>query len=399
MRIRKIREVNYQMKKVHLMLASLLCIGVLASCSTETTSSEEPSSSADQTSSVFSTSIEDDPYAEVLEGLDTSLGTAYETYTDSEDAEIGGAYGYSVGNVAYGWVEYTSWGSSYGVAIAITFDAETEEAIDVVIGAPADGTHNYTPYYAMSYEEGYAEYLVYLANVESAVDTAVLNYDAAEIYTAFEDSVLDPTASTYTPGESLVGAGATQTDARLGIAIKYAAESYIVNLEDPASEDFAVASYESAASTASTYSNLLSDENGDYLVGACYYTSWGAYYGAAVKIGLSSDKTITSVEFGVPFAEAHNFTPMYKTSAPLSYWNYVHNFASVYSNLLVGQTVNSDLINAWAGYGVITTTDDEGNSSTTYTSPDSVTVDAGATQSYARASMAVYAALQYAAEA
>ncbi len=388
------------MKKANLVLASLLSLVVLASCETETTStsSETTSSSSETTSSgeessVFSTSIEDDPYAEVLSGLDTTLGTSYETYTDSSDEEIGGAYGYVSGNIAYGWVEYTSYGASYGVAVAVTFDA-ANVATAIEIGAPSDGSHNYTPYYAMSYEAGYAEYLVYLANVESAVTNATVGEDAGEIYSAFADTELDPTASTFTPGVSLVGAGATQTDARLGIAIKYAAESWILNLEDPVSTDYSSElglTSDDALTEASTVATSATDADGNTVIyGAVHYTSWGAYYGAAVEITVANN-VISSVEWGVPYAEAHNFTPMYKTSAPLSYWNYVNNWESVYSGLLVGQTLDDGLLAVWTGYGIVT--DEEG--STTYTSPASVTVDAGATQSYARGSMAVLAALDY----
>ena len=379
-----------KMKKANLVLASLLSLVVLASCETESTSTS--SESVDE-SSAFSTSIEDDPYAAVLSGLDTTLGTAYETYTDSSDEEIGGAYGYVSGNIAYGWVEYTSYGASYGVAVAVTFN-DANEATGIEIGAPADGSHNYTPYYAMSYEAGYAEYQVYLANVESAVTNATVGEDAGEIYSAFAGTELDPTTSTFTPGVSLVGAGATQTDARLGIAIKYAAESWILNLEDPASTDYSselgVTSAD-ALEAATTVAASTTDANGNtVLYGAVHYTSWGAYYGAAVEITVANN-VITSVEWGVPYAEAHNFTPMYKTSAPLSYWNYVNNWNSVYSYRLVGQILNSDLLAVWTGYGI--GTDDSG--STTYTSPALVTVDAGATQSYARGSMAVLAALDY----
>ncbi len=382
------------MKKAQLLLVSLLSIGLLASCDSRSvdSSSEESSAaessaeeisseeSSEEDASVFSTSIEDDPYAAVLEGLDTTNGTQYETYYDSKNEEIGGAYGYANGSVGYGWIEYESYGSSYGVAIAVTFD-DNHEATAVEIGAPADGTHNYTPYYAMSFEAGYAEYLVYLANVESAVEGATIGLDAAELYTAFADSEIDPTASTYTPGESLVGAGCTQTDARLGIAIKYAAEAYIVNMTDPSSEVISALELTSADAGETAASKGVLGTGVAY--GGVYYTSWGAYYGAAVAISYDSSNVITGVEVGVPFEEAHNFTPSYKASAPVSYYNYVINYAAHLSAALVGQTINSDLANIWSAGEL-----------TTYTSASTLTVDAGATQTYARATVAVYAALQ-----
>jgi|GEM_PF-1907475 len=119
---------------------------------------------------------------------------------------------------------------------------------------------------------------------------------------------------------------------------------------------------------------------------------WNSEYGFAVKLVFGTDGKVSSVEFGLPNANAHNFTPSYAADAGKdAFAAYVKNFEKAYRTALVGKKA-MDLFETFkaADVGQATENTKTFEAEQSFTISGSKTfVDTGATQTIARTENAI----------
>ena len=383
-----------------LFVASLLSVMTLASCSVEEfcgTNGNNSSTGGDTSTSTVE--VAKDIYGNIIPDLDmdkaehtfqTISGKAQsEGSTQTYDGEIAG---YVEGNVAYGWAAYEvqEWYSHYGAAVKITFSDEGK-ALSVQIGVPSSEYHNFTPSYAASNDKAYQDYL---SNLQTNISNLVVGHSALEIVDAVQDTKINVTDSEkpFVPGDdSVLGSGATQTETRTEGAVLAAAGSWLID-HDPINNntfkqvsDYWTANKDSIP-TKGVVNAYVEQDNTDANVyySSLIYSQWNNYYGIALKATVDANKKITNLEYGVPLAEAHNYTPMYADQHISIYLDYLANFEKDLDTFLLNKDLTTVNFTASPSVNI---------SDNKYTPGihEDETVYAGTTQSYARAGVAIQA--------
>jgi hypothetical protein len=353
--------------------------------SSTSTSSSTPSAIVSSSTSSFS-----DPLAVTISGLDLTKATNHTVTNNGVTTPDASSLsnGYVDGANAYGWVEYTAYGSKYGVAIKLT--VVDNKIANIVIGVPEDGVHNFTPMYAES--TGASEAKTYLATFVTNVNAALMNKSVLEIASAFKNAAVDPDASTFTPVSDgrFVGAGATQTDSRTDVAVFEACYAYVIKNSDSFDPFHTVFTDITGIDTANipttgaiTGSGLRKGATTVY--GWSIYSAYSSSYAAALKLTVDSSAVITAVELGLPIAGAHNFTPRYIMTGIDTFYKYCSTAQSTLNAALVGKTINAALATTY-GTAVIDLT------AKTFT-PAVTFIGAGATQTDSRINLAILGAI------
>ena len=382
-----------------LFAASLLSVVSLAGCTVEEfcgTNTNPPieTTPSEGDGGTTAPTVETDIFANVIPGLDRSEDNkGIHTFQKIEGVAgqegstqtySGAVAGYFDGkNVAYGWAEYTvkEWYSTYGVAVKVTF-SDDGKALSLQIGAPSEGAHNFTPSYAQTNPTAYEDYLT---NLQANTEKIVLGKTARELVNALKDYKIDveaeKQADQFIPADgSILGTGATQSETRVEAAVYAAAGSWLIDHDSINNTTFEpVSSYwadKKDTITDKAVAHHVSNDGSTYY-SSVVYSSWGNYYGIALKATVQ-DKKITALDFGVPFEGAHNFTPMYADQNIDLYLNYLDNFEKKFRDHIVNKELTADLVKGAS----IDLTKGE------YYSIDGV-VSAKETQSYARASVAL----------
>jgi hypothetical protein len=382
------------MKKKSLFAAlSLIATLGLASCSYRSNSSTGTSSAAaSSASSVASSSaavssvsesssaLANDPYSAVIPGLDLTAGT-----NAAADSAANG-YSDAAGSTAFGWVEYTAYGSKYGCAVKITF--ADGKAVAIVIGVPEDGAHNFTPMYAA--DKGASEYATYVKSLQTNVEAAIVGKSALELANALKDVKVND-SGTFTPadGYKFVGTGATQTDSRTDMAIYQACLAYTATHSlqfDPFSTVFSAISNPTSPTTGTVTGQGIYASAENALYGWALYNSWSSDYGAALKLTIDTSSKVTAVALGLPKAGAHNYTPKYIIKGGIAtFYTYCTTVKSALETALIGKSI-SELATAYASCAIDLT-------GSTFT-PATRFVGTGATQTDTRLGIAVEGACQ-----
>ena len=364
-----------------LLVVPLLSLTTLAGCSLRTPSDlVEPSTPpASSTTSSEDPDIATDIFSNPLPGLNVENENTY----DFSDC----VHSYVVGNVAYGWVQYESWGNQYGVAVKVTFDSNNK-ALALQIGAPGENVHNFTPSWAAG--DGKDYYPEYLANLQGNMEKLILGKTDYAITDALKTVTVDPEESNYTAVDTII-AHATQTNARTEIAVLAASVAHLIerdaintNVIDEVSDYLDENNLKPTSnSTSVTASGFQSSTDSSIYYGFSVYMSWSSIYGVAIKAKVEN-KVIKEIEVGVPCEGAHNFTPMYavSTGGVQAYVNYVDTYEETLSKALVGKELTKDMFDD-ASYDLAGNKYDEGTAFGE--------IGAGETQSYARAGLAANA--------
>ena len=390
------------MKKIKLLtFLSLLSAVTLVGCSKTEQPTVTPSTPDSVTPSSGSSvkDISPDPYASVLEGLDKKK----DVYSDAhrETRTYLGGYTESVKGtkVAYGWIEYEQdWGSSkstYGVAVKLTITADGKIK-EIKLGAPEEGVHNFTPYYART--SGYDIYNDYIANYEKDLNAAFANKSVRNAFKSLKDAVCQPNlkpteadSGTYTVSKNdpTVKAGATQTAARTERAIFAAAAAYLSE-NNPNAHVFAHVANNLKSSDLPTNNDVKTGHrkttDGSY--GYSRYTQFHAYYAAAVKIKVKANKVIDHVYLGTPRKGARNFTPWYSLTAPDNFIEFYQKGEELLNNALVGKVVTEKLKDQFKAAEI----DLGGGEGSHFKPVNGGFLSAGATQTNTRLDLAVAAA-------
>lgn len=363
-----------------------------------------------------------DPYSGVLSGLDKtkapkdySGNISYEGYVGDDD-------------YCYGWEDYTveAWGGAkYGVAVKLKFN-EIGAVEDLEIGAPEEGYTNFSSNYGDGSIAAIGQeiYLTkYLKSEKANVLAAIKGKSAAELMHAFAGLKCDDTGSegmdkwTTCKDEAynFMGTGATQTNTRLQLAIAHACIAYVNSAEgynayDPfynngrylITEETQVATAKAMMEVAgeaekAITGHAIKTSEYQYVGFAAYQVpAWYSYYGAGVRLTVNEEKTIVAADLGYPFdvqSAWHNFTPSYIQTNPSAYFDYVMNSQDRIDDLLIGKTVNSELLQKVnAATMVIPANGKEGGSQDAKNATQFVT-EGGATQTNARINLAITAAL------
>lgn len=419
------REVSHFMK-MRKLLASLMLIGLGATsctprnrvnggiCGGTTNSSTGSNAGNTQTGIGFDTK---DPYSGVLTGLDTSKANkSFKGYV-TEDPKV-----------CYGWEDYTveSWhGAKYGVAVKLTFN-DKGLIDDIEIGAPGEGYTNFSSQYGDGsiIKDGQRIYLTkYLASEKANILSVIKGRPAYELIKAFDGLKCDDSGSegmdkwkvSNDSTFAFLGAGATQTDTRLQIAIYNACLAFVNNdfgykTYDPfenggkflITDEAQVAEAKSKMLTGSNEVNTPVTANGfkvadGHFVGFAAYKSWGSPYGAGIEISVGADKKVNSVTLGYPYAldsdskPWHNFTPSYIKSSALSYYNYVTETEKNVKAYLLGKEVNQTLLD---GVNKATMSIGKDSKENLAGNQNFLDIKTGATQTNVRLNMAIAGALK-----
>ncbi len=122
--------------------------------------------------------------------------------------------------IAYGYTIYTNqYKSNYAAAVKITTDSASKITA-VELGLPLAGAHNFTPMYLA--KAGFNAFIDYSLNIQKVVNTTFVGKTVDQAVTAIGTPAIDLTSQygTFTPSvDFVVTTGATQTDARTGLAI------------------------------------------------------------------------------------------------------------------------------------------------------------------------------------
>lgn len=267
-----------------------------------------------------------------LAGLDMAKGTnAFGKDYVTPIAERNGYY-LAEQRTAYGWRRYESpWekGKFYSAATKIVFD-ENGLVSDTDVGVAKEGDILLTSIYEAAqkdsplFEENYALYL------KQDMKSILLGRSAAEIFrsTLYASVNVSERDSIYQPGDyDFLGAGATQTTARINTALYQAAFAYMYATDPFGSNRIADLAIDGdKLEQNKQVGSGLKAADGTYWGYSLYHvTSWGAWYGAAIGLTISPEGRITKIQTGVPSVTAtgRNNKPALVTSLP----NFSKNYA------------------------------------------------------------------------
>lgn len=309
---------------------------------------------------------------------------------------------------SYGYARYQSWGSYYGAAVKIKVKANN--VIDhVYLGTPRKDAHNFTPWYAVSDPNNFIEFY---QKAEELVNNQLVGKVVNEqLRNKYKSATLEPGTSTFTPAETILSAGATQTNVRLDRAIASAREGILSSVEAKPDEGGVVDEVLPGADTISgseiyaSYNHLKSDyvtpeenQNGYYNAQTMTAYGWrryenpwskGSYYGAAVSLTFDKNKNITDVKVGVSQKGDVNRTTIYRAhydSDPLYLDNYAQYLIQDRKAALSGKTA-ADVYKSTLSAGV---ENNDGN--LIFTPGDYDFLGAGATQTTSRINVALFEA-------
>lgn len=419
--------------KMRKILASLMLIGLGATSCTPRNRANggicggTSGNSTNSTAGTSNTGIgfdTKDPYSGVLTGLDTSKAAK-----DYSKKVLYKGYATEDPKICYGWEDYTveKWGGAkYGVAVKLTFN-DKGLVDDIEIGAPGEGYTNFSAKYgdgSLS-KDGQKIYLTkYLASEKANILSVIKGRPAYELIKAFDGLKCDNTGSEgmdkWKVSEdstfAFLGAGATQTDTRLQIAIYNACLAFVNTsfgykaydplenggkflITDETLVNTAKGMMNTAASAdadTTVTANGLKVSDGHFVGFAAYYIpQWYSTYGAGIEISVGSDNKIDGVTLGYPFAikgDWHNYTPSYIKTNPTAYYNYITETEKDVKAYLLGKEVNQALLDGVKN-ATLTVRNGEGGSQSLGDAQKFVDM-AGATQTNARLNMAIAGALK-----
>lgn len=314
---------------------------------------------------------------------------------------------------SYGYSRYQQYNSYYGAAVKIKVKAN--KVIDhVYVGTPRKKAHNFTPWYSLVDPDNFIQFYQQAEELlNNALAGKVVTKELRNKFASAKINLTGGEGAVRVPSENghFLNAGATQTNARLDLAIASARQG-ILDTKTKAEPDVGGIVDEALAGantmdggskvsynhTKADYSGPEENQNGYYNTTTKTAYGWmryenpwskGSYYGAAVAIKFDDNRKVESVKVGVPQSGDVNRTSIYRAhydSDPIYLDNYAQYLQQDRNAALKGKSA-SDIYGATLAASV---KNNEGN--LIFTPGDYDFLGAGATQTTSRINVALFEA-------
>lgn len=316
---------------------------------------------------------------------------------------------------SYGYSRYQQYNSYYGAAVKIKVKANN--VIDhVYVGTPRKKAHNFTPWYSLVDPDNFIQFYQQAEELlNNALAGKVVTKELRNKFASAKINLTGGEGAVRVPSENghFLNAGATQTNARLDLAIASARQGILDTETKPEPDKGGIVDealegantgnhgegfYGSYNHRKSDYVTPEENQNGyfDSRTNTAYgwrryENPWakGSYYGAAVAVSFDTDKTVKDVKVGVPTAGDVNRTSIYRAhydSDPIYLDNYAQYLQQDRNAALKGNSA-SDIYGATLAASV---ENKEGN--LIFTPGDYDFLGAGATQTTSRINVALFEA-------